>query len=257
MVALSDTILVIDVGNTSTSLGLYRNGEITRRERVDGQAPGHRVSFEKLGRLTNGESVDGAVLATVVPKVAEGWIALIDHVCRVETLRVSHTLNLGVAIDYPNPGAIGEDRLANAAGAAKLFGTPACVADFGTALTFDVLDAEKGYIGGVIAPGLPLMFDYLAEKTALLPHIAPAEIEERMVGKNTEEAIQIGARWGYLGMVRELFTKIKQELNAPELRLCATGGYAPWILRGEDVDIVPELTLLGLAQIYHLNKENK
>lgn len=131
------------------------------------------------------------------------------------------------------------------------------VADFGTALTFDVVASRKGYTGGVIAPGLPLMYDYLAEKTALLPHVKPAAVR-RAVGKSTAEAIQIGTRWGYLGMVREILNRIEKELRKKEITVCATGGYASWILQGlkKPVIIDRDLTLYGFGRIYDLNNSD-
>jgi type III pantothenate kinase len=127
------------------------------------------------------------------------------------------------------------------------------VADFGTALTFDVISKERAYIGGVIAPGLSLMFDYLAEKTALLPHLSPAAISSR-VGRSTEEAMLIGAHDGYRGMVSGILAGLQREVG--ECSVCATGGYAEWVLEegAEQIKIMPDLTLLGLGLIYELNR---
>ena len=149
---------------------------------------------------------------------------------------------------------IGADRLANAAAAAKLLGTPSVVCDFGTALTFDIIDAKRGYIGGIICPGLPLMFDYLAEKTALLPRVKPSKTKA-VVGRNTEQAMQIGARLGYRGMVREILQSLETELGVKQLPVCCTGGYAGWIFKDWDVaaTIDPNLTLKGLGIIGDLN----
>ena len=131
---------------------------------------------------------------------------------------------------------------------------PSVVCDFGTALTFDILDRKRGYIGGVICPGLPLMFDYLAEKTALLPHVEPSRTKA-VVGRNTTQAMQIGARLGYRGMVREILSVLKCDLEAKTLPVCCTGGYAGWIFKDWDVDAVidPTLTLKGLGIIGELN----
>ncbi|MCF7817759.1 MAG: type III pantothenate kinase, partial [Kiritimatiellales bacterium] len=141
-----------------------------------------------------------------------------------------------------------------AAAAAKLFGTPTVVCDFGTALTFDVLDGKRGYIGGIICPGLPLMFDYLAEKTALLPHVKPVKTKA-VVGRNTTQAMQIGARLGYRGMVREILQSLAKDLGTKKLPVCCTGGYAGWIFDGWDVKAIldPKLTLKGLGIIGELN----
>ena len=119
----------------------------------------------------------------------------------------------GVGIDYPKPDSIGPDRLANAVAARKRFGAPVVVVDFGTAVTFDVVNSKGDYDGGVIAPGLAAMTDYLHEKTALLPRIKIREIKT-VIGKSTEQAMLIGAVHGYRGLVRELIAELKRELKA-------------------------------------------
>jgi type III pantothenate kinase len=128
------------------------------------------------------------------------------------------------------------------------------VADFGTALTFDIVSAAGAYIGGVIAPGLPLMADYFSERTALLPHI---DLRGRIgrVGRSTEDAMRIGARIGYRGMVRETVAYLRRDAREANAALCATGGYAKWVLKGTGMPftIDPNLTLKGLGAIWALN----
>ncbi len=128
------------------------------------------------------------------------------------------------------------------------------VADFGTALTFDIVQRGDTYTGGVIAPGLPLMTDYLAERTALLPHIRLGGRHGK-VGRSTEGAMRIGAHVGYRGMVREIVTYLEEQLAMPDAKLCATGGFARWALSGLDLpfEFEPNLTLYGLACIFELN----
>src|SRR5207237_4462826 len=111
-------------------------------------------------------------------------------------------LNLGVAIDYPKPQSIGADRLANAAAVAQIYGVPAIVVDFGTAVTFDIVSERRAYVGGVIAPGLEAMSKFLYERTALLPRISLKE-PRRAVGRSTTEAMLSGAVFGYSGLVQE------------------------------------------------------
>ncbi len=153
--------------------------------------------------------------------------------------------NLG--IDYPEPGSIGPDRLANAIAAKHKYGAPAVVVDFGTAVTFDVIDRFGNYVGGIIAPGLAAMTDYLHEKTALLPRIRIRAVKAT-IGKNTEEAMLIGAVHGYRGLVRELIAELRQALACRELPVIATGGYASLIAEGLPVinAVDPLLTLEGL-----------
>ncbi|NLX26610.1 MAG: type III pantothenate kinase [Lentisphaerae bacterium] len=244
------TTLVIDIGNTSTSVGYYRAGEVDGV----GRCPSRFAEEQEVLDLITVKPVEHVVIASVVPPVNERWMDTLRKAGLPDPLFVTHKVKLGVSVDYPSPERIGADRLANAAAAARCFGMPSVVCDFGTALTFDVLNAERGYVGGIICPGLPLMFDYLAEKTALLPHVAPAKTDA-VVGRNTEQAMQIGALLGYRGMVREILTALRRDLAAPDLPVCCTGGYAGWIFEGWDVDAIidPQLTLKGLGIIGELN----
>ena len=156
-----------------------------------------------------------------------------------------------MGIDYPKPETIGPDRLANAVAARKRFGAPVVVVDFGTAVTFDVVNRAGNYAGGIIAPGLAAMTDYLHEKTALLPRIKIREVETA-IGKSTEQAMLIGAVHGYRGLVRELIAELKRELKVKHLPVVATGGYAKLIASKlpEITAVEPDLTLEGLRLVW-------
>ena len=244
------TILVIDIGNTSTSIGYYRRGKVT----LVGRCKSRFQTVEDVTPLITKNPVDAVVIASVVPPVDAQWKKAIKAAGLPGPLFISSELELGIPVDYPKPEKIGADRLANAAAAARLLGLPAVVCDFGTALTFDVLDAKRGYKGGIICPGLPLMFDYLAEKTALLPHVEPSKTKA-VVGRNTKQAMQIGARLGYRGMVREILHSLEVDFGVEELSVCCTGGYAGWIFKDWDIPAVidPNLTLRGIGIIGELN----
>jgi len=168
---------------------------------------------------------------------------------------LSPKLDLGVGIDYPDPKSIGADRLANAAAVAQLYGYPAIVVDFGTAVTFDVVSARGDYVGGVIAPGLEAMTNFLYQRTALLPKLSLQE-PDRAIGKTTRGAMMSGAIFGYRGLVREILLRIGRE-NFPRRkpRVVATGGYARLIARQlpEIEAIHPNLTLEGLRIIANRN----
>jgi type III pantothenate kinase len=241
--------IVIDVGNTSTSIGRYEDGAVSRITPIRGGIE-HPIVVEAALKRAGAQRADRAVLASVVPATTPRWCWLLDRLFGLETLVLTHMTPMPVGVRYPKPATIGPDRLANACGASVRYGAPAIVADFGTALTFDVLSANNEYVGGVIAPGLPLMTDYLHEKTALLPHIALDGVIEP-VGTSTENAMRIGARIGHRGMVREMVNYLRQT-TGPEARLCATGGYARWALEGLDMPfhIDPDLTLFGLGTIH-------
>ena len=235
--------LVVDIGNTSTSLGVYRNGRVRSVQ--------HTASTDPALRL---KSVpERAVIASVKPSVNARWRRFLKEQGVQSILQVTHKTHLGVPVSYPKPENIGADRLANACEAAATCGAPVVVCDFGTALTFDIVKKEEGYVGGIICPGLPLMFDYLADKTALLPHIKPVKTS-RIIGKSTAEAMRIGARIGYRGMVREILADLKKEMGRG-MKVCATGGFAKWVLEDFDssISIDPNLTLKGLGRIGELN----
>jgi type III pantothenate kinase len=248
------SILVIDVGNTSTSAGIYRGGRVhhvrrwTTRKAVPDDIRAFLNDIPEIGRA------GGTSLCCVVPTVFGRWKRAAAQVVEGPVWEVNHESEIGLPISYPAPETIGADRLANACAAVSLYGAPAIVADFGTALTFDVIAREKGYIGGVIAPGLPLMFSYLHEKTALLPEIDLAVVRHT-VGKSTEEAMRLGAKWGYRGMVREIAAELKKHIGPGRVTLCATGGHAERVLRGMEPPVIVnrQLTLTGVGMIYELN----
>jgi type III pantothenate kinase len=166
-------------------------------------------------------------------------------------------LDLGVGIDYPNPESIGADRLANAAACAAIYGAPAIVVDFGTAVTFDVLSARRAYIGGVIAPGLNAMTNYLHEKTALLPLVDLNE-PKSAVGRSTCDAMLSGAIHGYRGLIREILAQITAEkFRGQKPVIIATGGDAKLIAGKlplfDQVDAL--LTLRGILLIAGKNQD--
>lgn len=249
------TVLVIDAGNTSTSIGLYRSGRILRTDRLPTDVRSVARMTEKLKRLAGTRRIDGAILASVVPAVNGLWRTAVKKAWPfVKMMRVNHRLKLGVRLSYPKPGTLGEDRLANICAAAELCGTPVIVADFGTAATFNVVLKREGFIGGVIAPGPALLLDYLADRTAQLPRIAPGPIRHS-AGKSSVEAMRMGARWGYRGLVREILKELQKATGSGKVALCATGGHAQWALDGAGikVKINPVLTLQGLGRLYELN----
>ena len=174
---------------------------------------------------------------------------------KTQVLWLDWKLKLGVAIDYPKPQSIGADRLANAAAVVELYGWPAIVVDFGTAVTFDVVSGRRSYIGGVIAPGLEAMTNFLYQRTALLPRLSLKE-PHRAVGKSTVEAMRSGAIFGYRGLVREILARIRAEqFSRRKIIVVATGGYARLIASElPEVSVIhPHLTLEGLRIVGNFN----
>ena len=240
-------ILLFDIGNTHTHLGLADDHRVARQANIlttgwfDGSAGQQVEKFVGKSRL------EGVALCSVVPAATPLAERLAKDRWNLLALELTPATLRGVGIDYPNPKTIGPDRLANALAVRHKFGAPAVVVDFGTAVTFDVVNAKGNYIGGVIAPGLSAMTDYLHEKTALLPKIKIREIKA-IIGKSTEQAMLIGAVHGYRGLIHNLVVELKRELKCKRLPVVATGGYAQLIAARmpEITAIEPLLTLEGL-----------
>jgi len=233
--------LLIDNSNTRTKFAL---GDADGLRPWRTWLPTDEISTATLAKLLDQVSFSGALVASVVPAKAAIIEAFLANLCPVHSL--SAASDLGIGIEYPNPRQIGADRLANAIAVHHSHGAPAIVIDFGTAVTFDVVSAAPAYCGGVIAPGLGAMSDYLARRTALLPMIELAE-PAHAIGKSTEEAMLAGAVIGYRGLVREILARLLAEIPGTPA-IVATGGDAPLIAAGltEIQHVCPNLTLDGL-----------
>ena len=243
---MTDLVLV-DISNTFTKVAIVRRGKIGRIQRL----PTKSLTAGGLHSLLPANHPHRVVAASVVP----GKNREVDRAFDSPVCLIGPDFNLGVGIDYPSPGAIGADRLANAAGFAACFGVPAVVVDFGTAVTFDILSPEGNYIGGVIAPGLNAMTEYLHDRTALLPLIKLRE-PRGVVGRSTRDAMIAGAVHGYRGLVREILAQIRREaFPNHEPHVIATGGDASLIASGVPAftAVDPTLTLKGLLVIANLN----
>jgi type III pantothenate kinase len=251
---MKTAVLVVDIGNTSTSFGLYRAGRVFRVGRLPTHESPH-ARIRRALRLSIRNALPGhAMVSSVAPSANGAWGDILEETVGRPARWVHHRMALGIPLTYPRPASIGADRLANACGGAAKYGCPLIVADFGTAVTFDVVTRGEGYVGGVIAPGLPLMFSYLAEKTEALPRIAPQPVRGR-IGRSTEEAMNLGALWGYRGMVREILRELRRAESLRRAALCATGGFAGWVVKGmrPRIRVDPHLTLFGIGRLHELN----
>ncbi|MCW1915755.1 type III pantothenate kinase [Luteolibacter sp. GHJ8] len=233
--------LLVDNSNTRTKFALGDAGGLLEARTW---IPTAEISAAVLETKFAGWEFEGTLLCSVVPEKAR---ILRDHLVKHGPVHpLTWKSAMGLEIDYPNPEQIGADRLANAIGVTARHGAPAIVIDFGTAVTFDVVSAGPAYCGGVIAPGLGAMQDYLGKRTALLPQI---ELEEpaSAIGKSTVEAMRAGAVFGYRGLVREIVAKLRIEMGGNPV-IVATGGDAGLIARGlpEIGAVDPDLTLEGL-----------
>jgi len=240
-------LLLFDIGNTHTHVGLANGRRVLQHLNLPTGGWFSGKAGKAVARFVGAKPVQGAVLCSVVPRATPVVRQTIRRLWKLSALELTSTTVRGLGIDYPQPHTIGPDRLANAIAAKHHFGAPVVVVDFGTAVTFDVVNREGNYAGGIIAPGLAAMTDYLHEKTALLPKIRIRDITA-VIGKDTEKAMLIGAVHGYRGLVRELIAELKRELRAKRLPVIATGGYARLIaskLSGISA-VQPDLTLEGL-----------
>lgn len=243
-------LLVVDVGNTSTAVGLWSNGRVTHVLHCDGGFAEASVALRGGGQsLLKG--VSGLAYLSVVPKADARWKRFAREL-GLAFLPISYKLfGTGhkaarpavdlLTLDYPAPETIGADRLADAAAAVDRYGAPAIVCDFGTAFTAAAITADRVWRGGVIAPGFPLMRDYLYERTAKLPRMELGGTCPK-IGRSTEEAMRFGALVGYRGMVREIVTTLARNFKT-DFKLIATGGFAKWVLRAIDLPFTVDATL--------------
>jgi type III pantothenate kinase len=254
-------LFCIDVGNTNIVMGLYAGEEMVAQWRIatdyekmtDEYAMLILDLFERGGQ--DPADVQGVIIACVVPPLTGVFEQLSLRYFDVAPLVVDAQIHTGVRILLDNPAEVGADRVVNVVAAYRRYGGPACVVDFGTATTFDVLSAEGDYLGGAIAPGIGIAAEALFERTAKLPRIdlvrPPASI-----GKNTVHAMQSGLLFGYVGLMEGLVARFRAELG-PELKVIATGGLASLLAAETDViDAVdPWLTLEGLRLVWELNRD--
>jgi type III pantothenate kinase len=248
-VARRSDYLVIDVSNSYAKLAFASRDRVSNPVRI----PTSELSSKVVAEFLKRRQVKKLVVSSVVPKKNSAISKAVQN--KAQVLWLDWKLKLGITVDYPKPESIGADRLANAAAVADLCGCPAIVVDFGTAVTFDVVSSERSYIGGVIAPGLEAMTNYLYQRTALLPRLSLKE-PHRAVGKSTVEAKRAGAIFGYRGLVREILARIRAEqFSRKKIAVVATGGYAR-LVAGQlpEVGMIhPHLTLEGLRIVGNLN----
>jgi len=255
-------LLTIDCGNTNIVFALYE-GEAQRG--VWRISTDHRRTADEYGvwltQLMDIEGlkrdrVDGAIIASVVPDVVFSLKGLVRRYFNCDPQIVGQDgVMLTIPVRLDRPEEVGADRLVNAVAAHHLYGGPLIVIDFGTATTFDVVDGDGGYIGGVICPGINLSLEALYMAASKLPGIA-INRPKSVIGKSTVPAMQAGVYWGYISLIEGLVRRIRTEMNKP-MKVIATGGLAP--LFKEDagvIDVVDgDLTLRGLAMIYYANQK--
>lgn len=254
-------LLAIDVGNTETMVGVFRDEELAWRWRLS-TVPDRTADelalfyggFLQQQGLSFDRNVTGVVISSVVPSATQALREMVRQYFRFPAVVVEPGVKTGVPVLTDNPKEVGADRIVNALAGFTKFGGPCIVVDFGTATTFDCVSDEGEYVGGAIAPGLQVAAHALFEHTARLPLVelvAPRSV----VGKNTVESVQSGLIFGYAAMIDGMVERIAKELGQPTV--VATGGLAPVVI-GECRAIdhhEPWLTLEGLRLVYEKNAE--
>jgi type III pantothenate kinase len=255
-------LLAVDIGNTNVTTGLVQGGTLLAARRAATQplatADELELLLDGLLRLdaSNLGEITALSCASVVPDLTAGIEAIAGR--RGVPLLVASAGTVPLPVRVERPAEVGADRLVNALAAARLYGTPAVVVDFGTATTFDCVASDGAYVGGAIAPGLELGLEALAARTAKLPRIE-LRTPDRAIGRDTVAAMQSGTIFGYQALASGLLARTRQELadsagiEASAVHAILTGGLsaAPWARGVDGVDAIdPELTLRGLA-IFH------
>jgi type III pantothenate kinase len=249
-------LLVIDIGNTNTSLGVYKGPELiahwrltTARSRTVDEYGLHARNLFALAEL-DFKAIGAIAIASVVPPLNYTLRRMAETYFDLSPLFVDHTTETGVPILYQPASDVGADRIVDAVAAVNKYGAPCIIVDFGTATTFDAINQAGEYLGGVIAPGITISADALFQRAAMLPRV-DIKRPQSVIGASTVAAMQSGLYHGYVGLADGVLRKMLDELGGSP-RVIATGGLASLIATGSDlIELVDDtLTLEGLRLVY-------
>jgi type III pantothenate kinase len=252
-------LLVVDVGNTQTHFGVYRDKDLVEHWRF---ATVRQSTADQLGAALRNllelrgygfADLDASIVSSTVPQLEPEWTAMASRYLGHEMLTVGPGTRTGMAIRYDNPREIGADRLVNAVAIRERCGGPAVCVDFGTATTFDVVSAGGEYLGGALMTGIEISLEALSERGARLPKVDLAP-PRSVIGKNTIDAIRSGVVFGYAGAIDAILRRLYDELGARP-HVVATGGLSHLVATyAEEIEDVDDfLTLTGLRLLHELN----
>ena len=250
-------LLAIDVGNTNTVLGLYDDKKLIQHWRIktDSSSTADELILTFNGLLKDQPQVTGISLCSTVPSVLKEMRWMLErYFPNTKTVIIEPGTKTGVPIITDNPKEVGADRIANSLAVFERHGGPSVVVDFGTSTNFDVVSEKGEFLGGALAPGIEISLEALASKAAQLRKVEFVK-PRSVIGKNTVEALQSGALYGFAGQVDGILQRIIAEIG-PDKAVVATGGLAPLVVE-ESSTIThhePDLTLEGLRLVFEKNK---
>ena len=255
-------LLVIDAGNTNTTLGVYRGKELICHWRLTTNASRTVDEYGVLARNLfeladlDFKTIDAIAIASVVPPLNYTLKKMAEDYFHVSPLFIDHSSNTGLPVLYEPASDVGADRIVDAVAAIEKYGAPCIIVDFGTATTFNAISHKGEYLGGVITPGIMISTEALFMRTAKLPRV-DIKRPQSVIGSSTVAAMQSGLYYGYAGLVDGVLERMIEELGSePRPRVIATGGLAPLIATGSEViELVDDtLTLEGMRIVYERNK---
>ncbi len=250
-------LLVIDVGNTNTVLGIYQGKDLIRDWRIRTERNTTEDEFNLLaaGLFAGSNIRTRDVRATIISSVVPPMVNILDTFCRKYLNHAPHWVDAksasGMPILYSNPAEVGADRIVNAVGAYEKYRCALIVIDFGTATTFDAISAKGEYLGGAISPGIFISAEALFMKASKLPRVEIFSAPSAVIGKDTGGSMQSGIIYGYAGLVDGIVNRMRKEMDSP-VKVIATGGLAPLMSDVcENIEASEsDLTLEGLRIIY-------
>ena len=255
-------LLVMDTGNTNTVLGAFSNEKLIHQWRIETDL--HKTSGE-YGILINNllahenislEDIRGVAVSSVVPPIVSSFSNMCRKYFRLKPLIVGPGVKTGLNVKMDQPKEVGADRIVNAVAGIHEYGAPLIIVDFGTATTFCYINENNEYLGGVISPGLSISSEALFSRASKLPKIE-LQFPKKVIGTNTVHSMQSGVIYGYIGLVEGILARMKKEVENPNIKVVATGGFANMLKRATNVfDITdPHLTLKGLKLIFEKNEQ--